>query len=283
MVDSAYRRIMTYVSISAITSPFSSNWCFFILLMLPFLGFAQGKGLLLDFGANAQIDSLIASPASQEGAVVDGVWNQVERTDITAGLVYSDGLIATGVSLYFGTGAYASIVDFRNKPTASQGLGTTIKTGVYAENSVGRDGVLSNDEVIAVQIRGLGAGVYDIYLTGRNTDVSTDVGELWVGSGSSSSGIFNIPTANGAHASLANNNSKADNAVWVEGDNYAVINYRLEAGKSLYIANNSLYLSGDEARGFLNSIEIVPSTLAEEPPEPVYSLIKGRPLLERVR
>jgi len=234
---------------------------------------SSAQVLMLDFGfTSVDLASQAKSPYhTVNTAFTDGTWNKVELTDFSAGsLKWSDNTTATGLSLNLGQNATttgAGILDLSTQPTRSLALGGSITAGVYAGNVAGKDGILpdgtsADNRAIGFQIGGLSAGTYDIYLTGRNTNISTAYRMKFYAGASGTSGNFDF---SGYSSGLTTYTNGATNqtAAWVAGDNYVKLSVTLTSGEFLNIA--SLGVDSAELRGFLNSVQIVNTSPIPEP------------------
>jgi len=217
--------------------------------------------LLFDFGPTAPTGSETNSPFHVATGSTDTNWNVLGIAD-SSSLVNSDGTAATGLSLNLGAGSAAAptLINLANQPDSSLALGTVVSAGVYAGNSVGKDGIFegTGSEVrsIGFQLSGLAAGTYDIYLTTRNTNTSAAY--------TMTSFAANGTAGNFDHASYTSraltylSGATAATGAWVEegnaSENYTKFTVTLAAGEVLNVA-----VAGDavQTRGFLNSAAIV--------------------------
>ncbi|AHF89587.1 glycosyltransferase family 1 [Opitutaceae bacterium TAV5] len=244
---------------------------------------AQAQVLMLDFGATAAIANPGNSPyhAANTGFTAT-TWNQVTNVDVGSGLHFADGTAATGVTVSVGGSASASalnVIDLARTPTSSALGGSSVSnSGIYAANTVGRDGIFMTHALtgparnvgsVGVQVGGLAAGTYDIYISGRNTSlISSSPQETitaWVGV-SSITGNFDFTD----YSSGANNFSgSTTTASWIEGENYIKLSVTLTSGQVLNIATSGAGSTGGgstiDERGFLNSVQIVYTGAIPEP------------------
>lgn len=160
---------------------------------------ASAQVLMLDFGPTAATgaDRLVSPYHTVNTGFTQTTWNTVGTADLPTGALWSDGTAATGVSIDLGaTTAPGTLIGLSNTPSGSTLTGTTIMTGVYAGTSPGRDGIFTgssgNDRAVGVQIGGLAAGTYDIYVTGRNTNISTTHSLNFYAGTASASGNFDF-------------------------------------------------------------------------------------------
>lgn len=219
--------------------------------------------LLLDFGpttvtnVNPSFDATV-SPAHSAGLSTSvATWNKVGIADIGSGLLYGDGSAATGLTLDLGVGDNTVNVNFATNPDNGTSVtGTAFSTGVYSGTRVARDGIFQNTSgtSLGIQIGGLAAGDYVIYLTGRNTNTSsTTTTQRFYGAVGTSSGTFDFSGVTN-FADIANNTAPASNASFVAGVQYNTVSVTLGLGQSLFLGIDA---TGSDARTFLNSIEIV--------------------------
>lgn len=250
-----------------------------VLSVLCLTGSLTAQVLQLDFGPTvADGDSLTNSPYhTASGSIVDSTWNTVTDANLTSSLVWSDGTATSGISIDVGgnsTSGSTTIDLAKTGITFSNALGSMTDTGVYAGTSVGKDGIFlatSGARAVGVQVSGLSAGNYDIYITARNTSLSSAHDQnLYVGT--ASAGNFNYTDYAATSQQISYNGAADATASWVAagntGDNYVKFSISITSGQVLNLA--SIGGTG-EARGFLNSVQIV-STI----PEPsTYAFLAG--------
>ena len=245
---------------------------------------ASASILMLDFGPTTAAGAdLTNSPyhTVAGGGFTDGSWNKVEKADVSA-LTWSGGGIATGVSVNLGvapgTGT-PTVVNYATAPNSSSALGTLWSSGggVYAATSVGRDGIFGvSGQSMGIQVAGLAAGIYEIFVVGRNTNTSNTIANSYVGAGVAGENF----DFSGLTPISINYTSLTSTAAWIEGVNYSRHTITLAAGEALNIATQGT--DGDsQFRGFMNSIQIV-----QQVPEPSVAMLSGAlllPLLRRKR
>lgn len=231
---------------------------------------------MLDFGPTGQTGSATNSPYhTADGAFTGGTWNTIGVSDMTSGVLFSDGTAPmTNVTVDLGISA-TNTINLSTQPATSSALGIANTTGVYAGNSVGKDGIFSgtgsSNNSIGVQIGGLSAGTYDIYVTARNTNTGSEPNKgysqtVLVGT-SADSGNFDFTGYNSSTLTYPNDsNTSLYTAAWVAGENYVKLSISLSAGEFLNLAvdGEAIGSSGD-TRGFLNSIQIVNTSTIPEP------------------
>lgn len=227
--------------------------------------FVQAQSLLFDFGPTAATAAAAKtnSPGHASGAVVatDTRWNQVQTADVASGLRFGDDSTADGVAIDIGveTTSTSNIIDFSVQPTSTlQGSNGSYSTGIYnPSDSPARDFIFNsfNNEpwAIGVKVTGLAAGVYNVYVSGANTNAAA----------AGTMNFFASPVAGGATsfdfaaltgASATNLSSGA--ATWTEGVNYVVFSVSITSGDALALAASGTGASSG-GRGFLNSLEVV--------------------------
>lgn len=244
---------------------------------------AHAEVLMLDFGPTASTGATLNSPYHTVAGVgfTGGAWNTVALADVGSGLLFSDGTAATGISVNLGS-ATSSTINLSAQPATSSALGSTTNTGVYAGNSVGTDGIFSgnasSNQRVGLQIGGLAAGTYDVYITARNTNTATNSATYTQSlfAGTSASGNFDYTGIGYSSSVLTYTNPTASSIytdAWGEGQNYAKLSITLTAGQFLNLAVAG---GGADTRGFLNSVQIVGTSI----PEPsAYAALGGLAVL----
>lgn len=236
---------------------------------------------MLDFGPTASTGSPNNSPyhtAQPTASINDSSWNTLGTVDVNTGLVYADNTSATGVTINSGSSAGATIA-LGSQPASSSALGGVANSGVYSGNSVGKDGIFgAAGERIGLQIGGLAAGSYSIYITARNTSTADNVAaytETVYAAASSVSGDFNYTGFTSSALTFSNPTAGSSfTSSWVQGQNYVLLNVNLAAGQYLNIAVAG---SGSDTRGFLNSVQIVGTSAIPEPA--TYAVLAGASVL----
>lgn len=234
--------------------------------------------LMIDFGPTPVSGaSLTNSPYhSADTAFTGTFWNQVEKVDIATGsLNWSDGTSATGVSINLGSvvSTTSTTINLATQPATSSALGTTVGGGIYTSPSVGRDAIFSgtagSTSSTGIQVGGLAAGSYDIYISARNTNATgtTVYSQALYAGVSSSAGNFDF---SGYSNKSLNYSSTSSPTTWTEDGVYVKLSISLTSGDYLNIASAG---GGQELRGFLNSIQIVSTSAVPEPS--TYAFIAG--------
>ncbi|HVJ47147.1 MAG TPA: hypothetical protein VM511_12215, partial [Luteolibacter sp.] len=233
---------------------------------------APASILMIDFGPTAATGgNLTNSPYHVlNPGFAESSWNQVQTTDVASGLVMSDGSV-TGIGVNLGVanegGVGGTLVDLGVTPTGNSALGTVVNTGIYATTSVATDGIFSATGTavrhIGVQITGLAAGVYEVFVATRNTNTSAAYTmTTYAGAGTAGSN-FNFITDPGyvsgalSHAggNVAGTPTVASwNVEGTTGENYNRLTVTIAAGQALNIAVQG---DGTQTRGFLNMIQVV--------------------------
>lgn len=223
--------------------------------------------LLLDFGLTPSTgEARTLDPAHAAGLVplTELEWNQI--TGDTSSLVYSDGSLATGVTLDLGRSlavgpAGNDIVDFNDDGYSVSALGAVLNTGIYAAGSPVRDGIFggaggTNNLALGLRVDGLPAGSYRVVVHGRNSNTAERAGLRFYARTAASAGTYAFSSSDLNVATA--NTQPAVTAGFVEGDNFAVLDVTLGSGESLYVASEGDV--GVEMRGFFNAVAIVPNT-----------------------
>lgn len=236
------------------------------------LSSASAQVLMLNFrdSGGPSGSNLTNSPYNTaDPSFSDTTWNNVSNSDVTSDLFYADGAAATGVAFDLGLANLntSTVVDLSNNPASASNLGNQTNTGVYSGDSVGKGGIFSGsgpDRLqIGLQVTGLAAGTYEIYVTGRNTNVGNGGNTLpytyYAGTGAA--GNFDFSSYDNASVSFTGTEKTA---AWVEAGNaeanYGKFTITLGAGEALNIVSNGDggTANGNPAnRGFLNSVQIV--------------------------
>ena len=255
---------------------------------------AQSVGaavMMIDFGpTTVSLGSRLNSPYHTENPTFTGTsWNKVQTAD-SSSLVWSDGSAAAGVSLNLGATSSdsATLINLATTPSGNSALGNKINTGVYADTSVGKDGIFMGTgaaqvRYVGLQIGGLAAGQYQIYMMGRNTSTDSNVGDQNFFYGvSGSSGNFDA--AGYSYLTVSYPNGASSVSSWVQegsaGENYVKFTVSLAAGQYLNLAVRGGG-SGTERRGFLNAIEIAQVQVPE--PSSLLMLLIGFAGVNRYR
>ncbi|MFH1497898.1 MAG: PEP-CTERM sorting domain-containing protein [Verrucomicrobiota bacterium] len=231
--------------------------------------------LMLDFGPTvADGSSLTDSPYhSADGDFADDGWNTITDSSGQSGtfapvsdLLWSDGSAASGITLDVAAGASAgsTSMDLDRGFIQSLALGTNINTGVYADNSVAKDGIFigsstGNAFAVGFQISGLAAGDYEIYLTGRNTNLNNASTTTFHYATSATSGDFNFSGYDSQTLSYESGTTDATSS-WVVGENFVKLSFTITSGDVLNIA---VLGGGGDSRGFLSSAQIVYASIPE--------------------
>lgn len=250
---------------------FAGCACVLSLISTP----ASAQVLMLDFGpTTASGNDRLNSPYHTENtSFTDVVWNKIGIADVTSGLLYSaTNSNATGVTLDLGATTVdgATLVNLANTPSNGTGLnGSTMTSGVYAGTAPGRDGIFTGangtaSRFVGLQIGGLGAGTYDIYMTGRNTNTSAGHTQNFFAGKSASSGNFDATTLSTQVITYFASPTLQNNAWSGSGGlvNYAKFSIALSSGEFLNLAARG---GAGDARGFLNSIQVVNTAAIPEP------------------
>ncbi|MBK1857577.1 PEP-CTERM sorting domain-containing protein [Cerasicoccus arenae] len=250
---------------------------------------AQAQVLMLNFRATGAPTgaNLTNSPYNTENpSFSDTTWNNRSNSDVASGLFWADGSASTGVGYNLGIAdlATSTIVDLSSEVGKSSNLGSDTNTGIYVGNSVATGGIFDGTAAdrlqVGLQITGLAAGTYEIYVTGRNTNGQSS-GILpytfYAGTGTAGQNF----DFSGYNSESVTFNGTASTESWIEAGetdgNYGKFTITLAAGEAINIVSNgdggkatSSSPVGSANRGFLNSVQIVSI------PEPhTWALILG--------
>lgn len=236
---------------------------------------ASAQVLMLDFGPTAATGGdLTNSPYHTANTGFSGTtWNTVGTADVTSGLLFSNAT-AAGVTVNLGV-TTTNTVNLTSQPSTSSTLGTATNTGVYAGSSVGKDGIFSgaasSTNTVGLQIGGLSAGTYDIYITARNTNTgqqpSNGYSQTALAGKSAGAGDFDFTGYTASTLSYpSNSNTSLYTTAWVQGENYVKLSITLSSGEFLNIAVDGAAIdTNGDTRGFLNSVQIVNTSAIPEP------------------
>ncbi len=242
--------------------------------------------LMIDFGATTVAGgSMTNSPYHTEDGLFLGTnWNKITSADefTAGGMVWSDGTAATGVTMDVGdtTSSGSTALNLASS-FSSSALGGQINTGIFGGTSVGTDGIFSDgsgSRYVGFQVGGLAAGVYDVYLVGRNTSTSSAYTNTFRVGVSALAGNFDVApyTNNGELVYLTSGSTQKD--AWVldglEGENYVRLRVAVGTGEYLNVAAIGSF---GESRGFINMAQIV----AIPEPSAAALLLLGLALLSR--
>ena len=239
-----------------------SRWSGGLAALAGILLLAHSAGaavMMIDFGAvSATGNDRLSSPYHTDyNNFTDTSWNKVNADVASGGLLWSDGSVASGVSINLGrtTSAGATSLDL-SQAVLNGSLGAQVNTGIYSGTNPGRDGIYGNgssaSRYVGLQLGGLAAGLYEIYITGRNTSLAgASTMNFFIGT-SASAGNFSFA---GMHTEALSyvNVSTPSTAAWVEDVNYVRYTINLAAGQYVNIATLG---GGGDLRGFLNSFQI---------------------------
>jgi len=226
-----------------------------LALCIAMAGTAQA-GILLNFGAT--VNDNTNSAMHEDGGFVGTNWNLITTADKLTGIVDENGA-ATNVSLDLGVGS-SYLLNWATQPSSAAALGTSMKTGVYADN--GHSATYHGSGEVGVRISGLAAGTYDIYISGRNTNTNSGVHmRYYYETVDSSSGNTSYSTGNSHlmyYPSLADLTAAGTLNTWEQDEDYALFQYTIADGEDIVVAASS--------RGFIATMGIAvvpePATMA---------------------
>lgn len=236
--------------------------------------------LMLDFGPDGILTKYEASSpyhTASPGFTATN-WNPVHTADIASGgLFYADGTVATNVSLDLGSNdsLAGTTLDLSGGVREHSLIGTMDNVGIYtyetADNTTfsaaARDGIFTSAGAgsVGLQVGGLAAGSYDIYVTARKNNTTNAYSHTVYAGSSASAGNFIFGAYDNATLTYPSGGS-IYTASWVEGENYLKFNVTLGAGELLNLVVQGDDTSTTAGRGFLNSVQIVaipePSAIA---------------------
>ena len=230
---------------------------------------------MFDFGPTQVVGTdQTNSPYHSESGSTEAAWNQVQLSDISSGLLFGDGSAATGVGINLGrtaSGAGLTAVNLAEQPAGNLALGSSVNTGVYSGSSVGTDAIYADTNTgvtrgLGIQVTGLAAGTYTVYVTTRNTNTGAQTMATYLGTGTAG---VNFDYGSYQSASLAfPTGSTTATGAWVldgsTGENYVKFTVTLDGTQAL---NIGVAATATQTRGFINSLQIVPV------PEPGLSFL----------
>lgn len=230
---------------------------------------SPAAALLLDFGPTAiQSPYFTASPGYAAGdvALATPKWNTIGAADVASGaLLWSDNTPATGIALDLtaGTGttsAGPATLAFggATQPGSSSGLGggtgINVAGSVYYATSPGKDAIFSGSATttytaIGARLSGLADGEYRVYVTSRNTNLSSAAATAVSIAATSGAATYTIPA-------LASESNVATTS-WIAGNNYLLGTVTISADNPYLTVVTEGASSASDKRGFLNTLEIV--------------------------
>ncbi len=257
------------------------------------LGMAAGAqaGVMVNFTNTLVDDADTNTPAQVAGAITGTTWNKYTDAGggVMSGLVDDQG-VATSASVDLGkeTGEAKQVLDWALTGFVPHDLGSKFGAGmngddgdIYDTNAQSAHFVSDGDTswlAIGTRVSGLGAGTWDFFITGRNTNNDGkgdgyDQYDVYAGAVTTASGatdysawspvnaITNGPQVpNGTDKSSYPND--ANSSTWVDGQNFALVTLTLADGEDAVIILEPTVAG--EARGFVNMLQVVPepATLA---------------------
>lgn len=222
--------------------------------------------LMFNFGTTTPSGAgLTQSPGHATNAIASDLtrWNTIGSSSVSS-LFYADGTAATGITINTGVEAVANsnIINFSLDPASGTGNASAFTAGIYSPtNSPSRgfifsgSGATNDNKAVGVQISGLAAGTYEIYIAGRNTSSTSTYPTNFYAGVSSAGDTFNfsgLTAANVTNPFVASGTAYS----WTLGETYQKITLTLEAGQVINLASDGLG-TGATGRGFLNLVQIV--------------------------
>lgn len=197
----------------------------------------------------------------------DTTWNNVSNSDVASGLLWADGSAASGVGFDLGLADLdvSTTVNLSTAVGSASNLGGAANTGVYSGNSIGTGGIFSGSSAdrlqVGLQVTGLSAGIYEVFVTGRNTNSGGDGDLLYSYYASEGTAGNNFDFSGYASGSVTFTSQTDAVSSWVEtgnaNANYAKFTVTIASGEAINIVSNGDGGKGGDAnRGFLNSVQI---------------------------
>lgn len=245
----------------------------------------KAASLLIDFGTGGGSGVATGTEAQKSPGYLshlgETTYNYGNSATLST-LVYGDGSAAAGVSVRVAAESTIgnNTINFASGPTldfgAVTGSAVTDPSSAYSGNSPAKQGVFrassgsGNNSAMGVSISGLSAGTYTIYLVGRNTNAggSATPANFYlstVSGGLPSSYLFD-GTGNTTQqtASATHTTASLNGTSFTAGVTHVEFTVTLGENETLLLATEG---AGSDARGFLNSLEIV------QVPEPSAALL----------
>ena len=207
-------------------------------------------GILLNFGA------VVANDANSPGHALGGIpateWNLITG-DTATGIKDSQGN-AADISINLGkSGAGQQVLDWEATGFSTIASGTALNTGLYAGNvrsALFVNNGSSSQVDIGVRISGLTEGIYDAFVTAKNTNTSVDeqynIYALLVDPASGDTDYSSAAATAMIHGL---------DAQWRHGESVVAQTFQILGEKDVVIVVEGI--SAGEMRGFLNTLEIV--------------------------
>ena len=228
----------------------------------------NGQALMMNFrdSGGPTGSNLTNSPLHSDVAgFSETTWNNVRLADMAAGsLLYADGSTASTVGMNLGSildSTSGSTIDLSTNPDRVSNLGSQTNTGIYSGDSVGTGGIFygtssQGERGVGLQLTGLAAGTYDLYISGRNTNSTGPafpLDNVFYAGVSAASGNFDYSGYSSSTIDFVSNTDATSSWIMAgnANENYAKFTVSLTDGDVLNIA------SVGSARGFLNSVHLV--------------------------
>lgn len=237
------------------------------LAVASLLGGTANAAVLINFGGTVD-DANTNTPGHVIGGITGTAWNLVTSDGPVALTQDDQGNALAGVTVDLGKDNADQVIDWSASGYSFSTLGNKVD-GVF-DGTNPQSGAFVNDGAtsdvsIGARIAGLDAGIYDLYITGRNTNndgVNNDLDDYNVY-------VLTVPNASGTtdfsalssqlldHGTVAGDvvGSPAPNA-WVDGGTFILGNVTVGANEDVVVILEGLTVGED--RGFINTIEIVP-------------------------
>ncbi len=228
----------------------------------------SAETLLIDFGLSTMTVTSATSTNNPGGIAPtsNADWNIVAAPNTNTSFLYADGTAASGVTLSEGGLAGASStteIDWATHPTAAT-LSGSISANNFAAGEPVYGGIYdSGESSVGVQISGLAAGTYNLFIVGDTTSSTSPGSETFyagdVGSSLLTSTAYNYTSLS---STGTESNTSISNSTWVLGTNYQELTVTINSSTDVL----ALVAAGGGTTA-LNMLEIVavpePRTWAE--------------------
>jgi hypothetical protein len=253
------------------------------------LASASAQSVLLNFGNPAGSTAvtspyLALDPGHSLGTISasDTSWNWIKTSVVgDTALNYGAGTAASGLSLTVGQGATNATSISYSTPIGNLGLAGSGGAVAGQQNLLGAGSIYGNNtsstapgrrafygagngaagDPIGLRLDGLSAGIYYVYVMGRNvnSDAASVPMNIFATTGASA-GTFNFSSLTPnveANTGYASATYSGQYTTFQAGENYVSLTLTVNTGDSLFLAIEGS--TAAETRGFMNMVEIVPA------------------------